>query len=108
MTDTLWVGPFYEKSYKTGDRAFLVRKCHKTRGGVSHYELRDTPPRTDQSFEWRLNGWCGTHNDLATYGEGMIEVIKVASNGRLQVRRLEGIDLYHALEEFGFPELAPG
>jgi len=61
MTATLWVGPFYEKTYKTGDRAFLVRKCHKTRGGVSHYELRDTPPRTDQSFEWRLE-WVVRHS----------------------------------------------
>jgi hypothetical protein len=46
MADTLWVGPFYEKSYKTGDRAFLVRKCHKTRAAylITNYATHHRAP----------------------------------------------------------------
>lgn len=103
---TTWIGPLWDENYKVGDKAFLVRKSHNARGSES-YELRDTPPQTNQSFEYRLNGWCGTYNDLATYGEGAVKVVRIAKNGRLQVAQLDGNELREMLDEFGFPELMP-
>jgi hypothetical protein len=99
-----WIGPFYDEDYEVGERAFLIRKANLN-GGGDRFELRDTPPKTNLSFEWRLDGWCGSYNNISTYGEGMVEVIKLASNGRLKVRNLTGDALRSALDDFGFPEL---
>jgi hypothetical protein len=106
MTATRWIGPYGCEDHKVGDRAFLVEKQHNTKG-QHYYELRDTPPQTNQSFAYRLEGWCGTYNDLATYGAGAVEVVKIAKNGRLQVRQLDGDALDAFLDESGFPELKP-
>lgn len=100
----MWIGPFDYENHKVGDRAFLVRQSHNLRGSES-YDLRDTPPQTNQSFEYRFKGWCGTYNDLATYGEGAVEIVKVAANGRLKIKQLEGEKLTAMLDDFGFPEI---
>ena len=52
-------------------------------------------------------GWCGTYNDVGTYGNGAVEVVKVAKNGRVQVRQLADEALDAFLDESGFPELKP-
>src|SRR5262245_60415022 len=104
MSKTIWIGP--TDDLRIGDRGFLVHTQHNLRGW-SHRELLDIPPMTNQSHRYRLEGWCGTTNDVAVYGEGMAEVIKLARNGRALVRELEGEPLRQALEDFGFPELTP-
>lgn len=89
-----------------GDYGFLIKKNHHTHCWMRH-ELRDTPAYTNQSHEPMLYGWCGSHNDLSTYGAGVVRVVRVAHPGRLLVRELEGDALRAVLDELGFPELMP-
>lgn len=99
---TMWIGP--DENLKVGDQGFLIEISNKV-SGYERHELRDTPPYTNRSHEPRLEGWCGTYNDTATYGKGMWVVDRVAKNGRAFIRKLEGDDLEAALEEFGYPDL---
>jgi hypothetical protein len=101
---TLWIGP--DETLTAGQIGFLVEKSH-TLNGWTRYELRDTPPYTNQSRQPMLHGWCGSYNDLSTSGHGMARVVRLAKNGRALVQELEGNELVEALEEFGYPELAP-
>ena len=101
---TMWIGP--DEMLKVGDFGFLVQKSNDN-NGWERYELRDTPAYTNRSIEPRLEGWCGTYNDVATYGCGMWRVERLARNGRAFIRKLEGGELGAALEELGYPELMP-
>lgn len=104
MSKLQWIGP--DDSLTVGQVGFLVRH-HSENHGTDRWELRDTPAYTNQSHKPRLNGWCGSWNNVGTYGEGMAEVVKVARNGRAQVRLLEGEELQAALDELGYPDLTP-
>lgn len=101
---TMWIGP--DELLKVGDFGFLVKNEHYTKGW-ERYELRDTPPYTNQSIAPKLYGWCGSYNDVSTSGKGMWKVERMAKNGRAFIRRLEGDDLEAALDELGYPELMP-
>ncbi len=101
MTDTtMWVGP--QEDLGVGDVGFLI---NFSEGAHDSYVVRDTPAHTNMSHQPQLNGWCGTTNNRATYGCGMVKVERMAKNGRAFVRQLEGADLDAALEEFGYPGL---
>jgi hypothetical protein len=104
MTKSLWIGPL-SRDYYVGDFDFLIQIDHPQRD--ARYELRDTPAITNQSLQPTLHGWCGSYNDTSTFGCGVVEVVRVARNGRLFVRELEGEALSAALEELGYPELDP-
>jgi hypothetical protein len=84
---------------------FLVERANVLRGS-STYSVEGNPPTTNQSFEPRLHGWCGTYNDLATFGRGLVRVTKTTDNGRAYVQELQGDELLQALEALGYPELA--
>ena len=102
---TFWIGPdatIYPAA--AGDIGFLIEKNHHTHGWT-RYELSATPAYTNQSHEPLLYGWCGSYNDLSTSGCGMARVIKVAKNGRILVRQLDGDDLAAALDDLGYPDL---
>lgn len=99
---TMWIGP--DDRLTVGDFGFLVHIENPVKR-TEHYELRDTPPTTNQSYQPVLNGWCGSYNNTSTYGRGMWKVERMARNGRAFVRELEGDDLAAALEEFGYPDL---
>lgn len=101
---SMWIGP--DESLTVGQIGFLVEK-HQTMKGWTRYEVRDVPGHTNRSNEPRLHGWCGTYNDLATHGRGMVRVERVAKNGRAYVRELAGDELAAALDELGYPELTP-
>ena len=103
-TATRWIGP--DETLSVGDIGFLIEKSHNT-AGWERYELRDTPAYTNQSRQPRLDGWCGSYNDLSTSACGMVKVERMAKNGRALVRELEGDELAAALEELGYPELMP-
>lgn len=103
IAKTLWIGP--DDTLALGQVGFLIQKSHATKGW-ERYEVRDTPAYTNQSNEPRLRGWCGSYNDLSTYGCGMVKVIRMARNGRALVEQLAGDELNAALEELGYPELA--
>jgi hypothetical protein len=101
-----WIGPFDFENFPVGHKAFLIKHHHNLKGWT-RYELRDVPAQTNQSYADRLDGWCGTNNDVATYAKGVAEVTKIAKNGRLQVREVEGDALATFLDEAGYPELTP-
>lgn len=100
---TMWIGP--DESLRAGDVGFLVERSHNLHG-TSRYGLCDTPAHSNLSHEPRLHGWCGTTDDVATYGRGMARVERLAKNGRALVRVLTGDELAEALEEHGYPDLA--
>jgi hypothetical protein len=98
----MWIGP--DENLNVGDKGFLI----KISNPVSHYEryeLRNTPPYTNQSHQPVLEGWCGSYNDTSTYGKGMWVVERMAKNGRAFIRKLEDEELFNALEEYGYPDL---
>ncbi len=103
MSTARWIGTEADQ-FEVGQTGFLV-ELHDTMKGWRRFDLRDHPPKTNQSFEPRLHGWCGTSNDVAAYGRGFARVDRVAKNGRAFVRELEGAELVAALDEFGYPEL---
>lgn len=100
---TRWIGP--DDTLTVGDIGFLIEHYNESSGG-SRFELRDTPPYTNQSHQPRLSGWCGTWNNVGTHGHGLARVERLARNGRALVRPLDGDELTAALEELGYPELA--
>ena len=102
---TRWIGP--DDTLTVGTIGFLIEHSNENTG-VSRFELRDTPPYTNRSHEPRLTGWCGTWNNVGTYGQGMARVKRLARNGRALVRKLDGDELAAALEELGYPELLEG
>lgn len=99
---TMWIGP--DDRLSDGKVGFLVNIENPVRG-TDHYELRDNPPTTNQSYRPRLRGWCGSYNDTSTWGMGMWKVERMARNGRAFIRKLDGDELQAALEEFGYPDL---
>lgn len=102
MKRAMWIGP---ADYAAGEVGFLVETSNPFEGSVS-YALCDVPAHTNQSREPRLHGWCGSWNNVSTYGRGMARVEKIARNGRAFVRLLEGDELVAALDVLGYPELA--
>ena len=103
MSKQIWIDA--DDSLSIGDRGFLVCNENTMKGWQRHY-LRDTPPRTNVSLADTPYGWCGTYNDLATYGCGAYEVIRVARNGRLLLQEITDAEtLSGFLEEFGYPDL---
>lgn len=101
---TKWIGPSAE--YEVGQIGFLIEFSNPLKHS-ENWVLRDTPAYTDQSHEPKLHGWCGSYNDTSTNAHGMGKVVKVARNGRAQIVMLTGEELSAALEELGYPELAP-
>lgn len=92
---------------QAGQVGFVVERSNAIRRSESTL-LQDDPPRTNQSHEPRLTGWCGTTNDVAVYGRGMARVLRCSRSGqRVYVESLEGEELAAALDEAGYPELAP-
>lgn len=100
---TKWID---EQEYGIGDKAFLINISHEF-DGPDRYILRDQPAYTNTSQEPRLHGWCGTYNNVATYGEGAWKVIRIARSGRFLIQELEGQELEEFLDEMGYPELKP-
>lgn len=79
-----YYNPEYDETPRVGTVGFLVENSHNTKG-YANFTLRDTPPRTNQSHEIRVHGWCGTYNDLATYGKGIARIVRVFKNGRVKI-----------------------
>lgn len=102
---TIWIDGPDHISTPVGSAFFLVAHSHHLKGWTRH-ELRDTPPRTNQSFEPRPIGWCGSYNDVSTQGRGVWRVTRVAKNGRVQLTRVtDPTELREYLDETGFPDL---
>lgn len=66
---TRWIGP--DPMLSVGNTGFLIEHYNELSGG-SRFELRDTPPYTNQSHQPRLSGWCGT--------EGVADTLRAVSD----------------------------
>lgn len=90
-----------------GTIGFLVCRTNVLHG-TERYRLQDTPPRTNQSYDDRLWGWCGSFNDISTQACGLAVVTRTLQNGRAQLRRIpaDSAEEREALERLGYPELA--
>jgi hypothetical protein len=82
---------------------FLVEVNRELDGGARAYSLRQHPPRGNQSGEPRLEGWCGSWNNVSTYGCGLARIVRQARNGRLCLARVA--PSLAILTELGYPEL---
>ncbi len=103
MTSTAkWIDE--QPGYAVGNAGFLIEVYNENTAGT-RFSLDDSPPYTNRSNEPRLVGWCGSYNNVATYGCGAFKVVKVAKNGRLKIEKLSGEDLQSFLEEMGYPDL---
>lgn len=90
---------------KVGDCGFLIEISNENTGGT-RYKLSYTPAYTNQSNEPRLSGWCGTYNNVATYGAGVWKIIRIAKNGRTLIEEVpEGEERTAFLEEMGYPDI---
>ena len=88
-----------------GLMGFLIRRSNPIRH-TEHAYIAQHPPRTNQSHELRIYGWCGSWNDTNTYGDGIVRVTRVARNGRVQIVSVTNPDdLAAYLHEVGYPEL---
>jgi hypothetical protein len=83
---------------------FLQETFHENTGS-KNYRLTDRPPKTNRSFEYKLEGWCGTYNNVATYGRGVWKIIKTLPNERIHIEEVLGDERNMFLKEMGFPEL---
>lgn len=80
-----YFNPLYENAPKIGTIAFLVGfyDLNSTR-----YKLRNKPPKTNVSLEYRVYGWCGTDNNVSIHGDGIIKIVRTYKNGRIKLQRL--------------------
>jgi hypothetical protein len=102
----IWIEERIDKFHAVGDKGFLVETSWNIRQRKNEFTLHELPLRGNESGEIRLSGWAGTTNDIAQYGHGVAEVVKVARNGRSLVRQLSGREAAAALRELGYEDLA--
>ncbi len=90
---------------KLGEMGFLIEISHENTGATRH-KLSYTPAYTNQSNQPRLEGWCGTYNNVATHGCGVWKIIRIAKNGRTLLEEVpDGPDRQAFLEEMGYPDI---
>lgn len=101
----MWI---YDGHTPEGEINFLVRCVYNNDGGAERYALRSTPLVTNQSYEARLNGWCGETNNVSAFAEGLARVTKRSANGRraLVSRVTRPSEIRAFLTSEGYPELA--
>lgn len=73
--------------------------------GRAWFTLDERPAHTNMSREPRLHGWCGETNNVSLFARGMARVVRVAKNGRVQVRAISGSELETELDRAGFPDI---
>jgi hypothetical protein len=69
-------------------RYFLALVCDENRGCAEHYNLSTRPFRTNRSHEVKLQGWCGTTNNVSVTARGAVEVYQDKAE-RLRVRHFD-------------------
>lgn len=88
-----------------GDEGYLVEIVN-TSTGRTRFALRDRPPRTNQSLEPRLDGWCGETDNRSLFARGAWCIMRTNAVGdRAEIKRMTGASLAAFLERDGYPEL---
>lgn len=92
---------------RVGDMYYVTDVTSYRNGCSSRYSLSNRPSHTNQSREPRLHGWCGETNNVNRSAIGVWEVVRVAKNGRIQIKEVTDADRIRAyLDETGYPHLA--
>ena len=100
----IWIDEFSSYSNTIGDIGFLIRSNDENHGNACRYRLSDHAARTNRSHEPKLEGWCGTTNNICVTACGMARVSRIAKNGRVCLVSVENPDeVAAALEELGYP-----
>ena len=100
-----WTDHYRADYSPVGTVGFLARVQDQNHGCAEVYTLTQRPRRTNQSHEPRLNGWCGTTNNVAVFAEGMARVARVTKNERCLLVALSPEEQEAALERLGYPGL---
>ncbi len=100
----MWIDE--QEEFGAGDSAFLISFYNENTGGT-RYTLRNQPAYTNVTNEPRLNGWCGSYNNISTHAEGVVKVVRIAKSGRYLVAHLTLKENEDFLNEMGYPELIP-
>lgn len=112
-------GKAYAKAFGSGEKVwidacdvsdigFLVSNTRQ--GSEPYVTLRDYPARTNQSRQPRLEGWCGTTNDVSCHAKGLARFVRYnSSRTRVLVQLIapESVAAREYLEAEGYPELIP-
>ena len=105
MAEQIWIDSDDLSTIEVGETGFLV-EVENQLTGYHAFSLYSSPPKTNQSHQYRAHGWCGTTNDTAVYGRGVWRVVRVAKNGRIKIEKItDRSKLETFLEECGFPGL---
>jgi hypothetical protein len=103
MSNAIWIDDD-NCEITSGRIGFLVETDRELDGGAKTYSLRAHPARGNQSGAPTLDGWCGSWNNVSTYGRGLARVARQAKNGRLCLARVPATPAL--LDELGYPELS--
>ena len=77
-------------------------------GSEARTTLSTRVGRRNRSGAPILKGWMGETNNVSRYARGVARVIALnAAGDRAKVATLDGAELASALEELGYPDLAP-
>lgn len=102
---TQWIDYSGDEVTGIGGMGFVVEVSNPYRG-TSTVRLESEPPRTNQSHEPVLNGWCGETNNVSRYGCGAAKIVKLNKAGtRALVRQLTCTELAIFLASSGYPDL---
>ena len=108
MTKWIDADVYGEGPSKVGEVGYLVERIDENNCCATSYALYMSPQRTNRSREPRLTGWCGTTNNICKNACGVWRVVRVNHAGdRIQIARLNGVELDAFLRESGYPELVP-
>jgi len=105
-TKTKWINTFdITTNLPEGSPGFLVEISPQVR--ATHYNLRDTPAKTNRSCEAKLRGWCGSTNNVSVQACGIWKPVKVSLNGeRTLIEEVtDRAELEQFLDAVGWPDL---
>lgn len=103
----MWIDAMNVDRAEEGFVGFLIRVSDNSHGG-EHYNISDRPAHTNRSHMPKLNGWCGETQNVSVTAEGLARVERITKNDRALVERVtDPEEVASALEELGYPDLAP-
>lgn len=100
----MWI----ENDYQHRDYNYVGFLAHRVdiNNGNERYSLDDHPPHGNASGNPKPCGWCGTYNNIATYGMGIWRIVRIARNGRIEITKVtDKDDLMKYLDDVGYPDL---
>jgi len=89
-----------------GAVGFLVQRSEPYKPYINPtHKLYDRPACTNMSHQPKLNGWCGSTDNVSINALGVAQVVQVFANGRARVRTLHGAEAVEALGKLGWSDM---